>query len=141
MLRSSPSASGRPHLTTVSGRPPTGPVRLAGFTAVTDRGSSCLARGSCAIVAGPPIRRAVGPVFETGLPLPQLKSNKGVRETQELLVPSVVPSPAEFPDSACRCHRSPLHSDPDLARIVSAWGSLPENIKRAILALVGAVAE
>jgi hypothetical protein len=50
--------------------------------------------------------------------------------------------PQRLPATMCRaCTKlgpEPTLADPDLARVVEAWPDLPEPIRRAVLALIGA---
>jgi hypothetical protein len=76
--------------------------------------------------------------FKTVLHLSQVLRHKNLGESHTPLVPSVVPTTEKelFPTSD-----EPSGSfcvDPDLARVACAWDSLPEYVKRAILALVQA---
>ena len=44
-------------------------------------------------------------------------------------------------DAACACHglcQTPVETDPDLAKLVTAWPTLPEAIKAGIVAMVKA---
>ena len=62
------------------------------------------------------------PVFETGALNPQASPDKQVTESAIPVLPSGLPELVE--------------NDPDLGRIVTVWPSLPEPVKRAILALL-----
>jgi hypothetical protein len=71
-------------------------------------------------VGGSAASRSPSPVFETG---PHSAEGADLPTTS-----ADTPAPDALPDAL---------TDPDLVRIVGAWPTLPEPIRRAILALVG----
>ena len=78
-------------------------------------------------------------VFETGLPFPQVITDKGLGETPPALVPSVVPS---VPKDGSELILEPSFggvNDLDLSEVVRVWRDLPEHIKQTILTLTRAV--
>jgi hypothetical protein len=77
------------------------------------------------------------------LKLPGQDSNLD-KENQNTFLPqrNALPS-ATSDESTGRLDRAltkPLESDPDLARVVEAWPTLPDPIRRAMLALAAASA-
>jgi hypothetical protein len=66
------------------------------------------------------IRVAVAPAFETG--------PRSAERSDPPTTSADAPVPDALPDAL---------TDPDLVRIVGAWPTLPEPIRRAVLALIG----
>ncbi len=83
----------------------------------------------------PTVPRCGTPVFETGPHEPQLEYIKDLRQPVVAVVPSVVPCVAGQPFAAFESPSDGHLLDPDLGKVVRAWGLLPGHIKLAILAL------
>jgi hypothetical protein len=52
---------------------------------------------------------------------------------------SSVPPQSDVPPDVLDCTLTTSAANPDLARFISAWSTLPEPFRRAVLALVGSV--
>src|SRR5271165_6227268 len=78
------------------------------------------------------VPRSGTPVFETGLPFPQVITSKGLGESPAALVPSVVPA---VPKDGSGLILKPSFggvNDLGLSEVVRVWRNLPEHIKQTI---------
>jgi hypothetical protein len=82
-----------------------------------------------------PKRSTATPVFETGPPETQVQQSKELGKSPTALVPSVVPTLEKVPSPTPAGSINGSVIDPDLTRVVCAWGVLPKHVKLAILAL------
>ena len=87
----------------------------------------------------PTVPRSGTPVFETGLPFPQVITGKDLGESPASLLPSMVSS--EPRDDSRPIVEPSLGGvyDLGLSEVVRVWRNLPEHIKQTILTLTRTV--
>jgi hypothetical protein len=69
---------------------------------------------------------------DTTSPEPDPASDKGLRTNQSPPMDRLAPGLRIFPTGQVQ----PPPADPDLARVITAWPSLPEPIRRAVLLMI-----